>query len=204
MYLSGYLGAYYLKNGQPTSSYQVGDVMGFNVPGYSQVWLDQTQSGNPQYSGPFNVPMPSYVLQARDVGTFRASVYELLPNGQKGKLIGTDSVVVQGAPAAQTTTVQQTIYAPPTVQAQQAPGYSNPGVTSSGAAVLSSGVATPTAPAPQSFVVTSPGGPIDLGPAPTPEAAQTYGDGGVLGGLGFLWPAVAVGLGLYLLGGRKR
>jgi len=190
MYLQG-LGAYYTKNGLATSSYVVGDTMGFNVPGYSQVWLEQTQNGSPQYSGPFTIPMSPYVLQARDAGVFNASVYEY-KNGAKGKLIGTDSVTVAAAPAQQT-------FAPPQVQQIQAPGYTNPSVTSSGAAIMPSGVATPSAPTP--IYISTPGAPIDFGapidtgvPAPEVQAAGFPPVGMLL----------LAGLGLYFVFGGKR
>ena len=170
MYLGG-LGAYYLKNGQPTSTYYVGDTMGFNVPGYSQVWLTQVQNGSPQYNGPFNVPMPAYVLQSRDIGTFQATVYELTPQGKQGKLIGTDSVQVLAAPAQQVAQpTPQTLYAPPTIQATQAPGYTQGAAPSSGSSsLMPSGMSTPSAPAPSPTVVMSaPSGPIDLSTPYTP------------------------------------
>lgn len=197
MYLQGLGATYYLKNGVPATSYNVGDVMGFAVPGYTQVWLDQTQNGNPQYSGPFTVPMSPYVLQARDVGTFNASVYEL-KNGAKGKLIGTDSVTVLSP-----SIVQQT-FAPPTVQQIQAPGYVNTVASAGGSGagtLLPSGVATPSAPAPPAVFVSAPSGPLDLSqPAPGPEtSAETQAAG--FPNIGTL---LLIGAGLFFVFGGKR
>lgn len=199
MYMSGMGGIYYQKNGQPASSYVVGDVMGFVVPGYSQVWLEQTQNGSPQFAGPFTVPMQPYQLQSRDVGVFNASVYEY-KNGAKGKLIGTDSVQVLA-------TIQQApiTYAPPVINMTPAPGYVNPTVSSSGAALLPSGMSTPTAPASApGTVLFNPTVPVDLGPAPSTPVDT----GGGLQEAGFGLDATSlllVGLGLFFVfGGRSR
>lgn len=200
MYLGG-IGAYYLKNGVPASSLNVGDTMGFNVPGYSQVWLDQTQNGTPQYSGPFNVPMAPYVLQSRDVGTFNASVYELNAGGQKGKLLGTDSIQVS-APGAAPTVQAQTIYAPPTIQANLAPEYSNVGPATGGPAMLMpSGAATPSAP--PLPVVVGPSAPVDFGTIPTEATPAPETEAAGFGGFD-LSTVLLIGLGLYFVFGGKR
>lgn len=205
MYLGG-LGAYYLKNGQPTSSYFVGDTMGFNVPGYSQVWLTQTQNGNPQYNGAFNVPMPAYVLQARDVGTFAATVYELTPQGKQGKLIGTDTVQVLPAPVqAVAQPTPQTIYAPPTIQTTLAPGYTQGAAPSSGSGLLPSGVATPSAPAPSPVIVSSPSGPIDFSTPYTPVDTGGVQEQPQQAGFEGLPMLLLAGAALYFVfGGKKR
>ena len=188
------LGAYYLKNGQVATVLTVGDVMGFNVPGYSKVWLEQTQNGQTQFSGPFNLPMSPYTLQARDIGTFAASVYELTPGGTKGKIIGTDSIQVQ--PLQQV--IQQT-FAPPTIQQIQAPGYTNPSQTPGGQTILSTGVQTPAAPVPSTSIYYQPG-PAVVGEAPgTTDTAPTE-DGGISTGM-----LIIAGLGLlFLFSGRGR
>jgi hypothetical protein len=198
MYFAGLGGIYYLKNGQPASSYVVGDTMGFNVPGYSQVWLEQTQNGNPQYTGVFNLPMAPYVLQSRDVGAFNASVYEY-KNGVKGRLIGTDSVQVLATIQPATANIN---YAPPVVNAVLAPGYVNPTVTPSGVPLLPSGVMTPSAPAPApGTVLFNPTQPVDLGPMPS-EAPETHQAGF---GLGLdATSLLLVGLGLFFVFGRSR
>lgn len=159
MYLRGVgLGAYYFKNGQPATVLYVGDTMSFNVPGYSQVWLDQYQNGALQYSGPMSLPMPPYTLQARDAGSFTASVYKLSPAGKKSDSIGSDQIQVLTQPAAQPTA--QVLYAPPTINATQAPTYANPtgGGSGGGTQLLPTGVATPSAPAPAT-VLFAPTGP---------------------------------------------
>lgn len=100
MYLSG-LGQgqpYYTKGGQPTQSAAVGDVIGYEVPGVSEIWLEQTQNGGLQYSGPFTVPMAPYTLLARDAGSFQSAAYTLMPNKTRGQLIGT--AVMNVAPIA--------------------------------------------------------------------------------------------------------
>jgi len=160
MYLAG-LGAYYLKNGQPVTTLYVGDVMTFNVPGYNQVWLDQYQNGNLQFSGPMNLPMPPYTLLSRDVGTFTASVFQLSPSGKRSDSIGTDTVKV----VATALPSQAPTYAPPVIQSSLAPAYSNP-TAGGGEMRLPSGIATPSQPAPgapgPTMVVQPPSGPLDL------------------------------------------
>jgi hypothetical protein len=196
MYLGG-LGAYYLKNGQPTSTYYVGETMGFNVPGYSQVWLTQVQNGSPQYNGPFNVPMPPYVLQSRDIGTFAATVYELTPQGKQGKLIGTDTVQVLATP--------QTIYAPPTIQTTLAPAYTQGAAPSSGSSSLPSGMSTPSAPAPSPTVVMSaPSGPIDFSTPYTPIDTGVIQEQPQQAGFHVLAMFLIAGAGLYFVFGGKR
>jgi hypothetical protein len=142
MYLRG-LGVYYLKNGQPASVLYVGDMMSFNVPGYSQVWLEQTQNGNPQYSGPFSLPMTPYTLLPQDQGTFAASVYTLTPGNTRGQPIGTDSIQVQARPAAPPPPIPVSL--PPIIQQTPAPGFMPPSGAPSGGGRLPTGVATPSA-----------------------------------------------------------
>ena len=192
------LGAYYLKNGQPTSVLYVGDTMGFNVPGYSKIWLDQQQNGAAQYSGPFSLPMAPYTLQTRDEGSFSTSVYELTPGNTKGKLIGTDSIQV--LPAVQPSGVAQQTYAPPIVQQIAAPGYTNPTATPGGAAILTTGVSTPSAPAPMYSIYNQPAGPAMISPE-----AETPGTGDIAPGDNTSLLLFA-GLGLLFLfmGGRRR
>jgi len=190
------LGAYYLKNGQPTSVLYVGDTMGFNVPGYTEVWLDQFQNGALQYSGPFTLPMSPYTLQARDVGSFSASVYQI-KNGKKYDLIGNDQIQV--LPASTQPSTQLVQPGPPIVQQIAAPGYTNPTATPGGAAILTTGVSTPSAPAPMYSIYNQPAGPAMIAPE-----AETPGTGDLAPGDNSTLLMFA-GLGLLLLFmGRRR
>jgi len=195
MYLAG-LGVYYLKNGQPASVLYVGDTMGFNVPGYSSIWLEQTQNGTTQYSGPFNLPMAPYTLLPRDAGNFQASIYELTAAGTRGKLIGTDSIQVL---AAATTQAAAPIMPPPTVQQIPAPGYVNPGPTSSGGSRLPTGIATPSSPS----ILFTPAPPM-IFQSPTPSEAPTGEpvEAGVFG-MSPLALLLIAGLGIGLLMKRR-
>ena len=182
MYMSG-LAAYYMKNGQPVASFTVGDVMTFNVPGYSQVWLDQTQNGASQFSGPFPLPMAPYTLQARDAGTFQASVYELTPQGTRGRPIGTDSVQVVAA-----LTLAPNL-PPLVIQQTPAPGYAPGSTPGSGAGLLPSGVRTPSQPP---IIVSVPGGgsyiapPIGVTGSPVAEEGMSPLTIALIAGIGLL------------------
>lgn len=80
---------FYNMNGQPITEALCGSSMTFDVPGYSRVWLSQLKNGTLHYDGPFNLPMPAYVLSCTsDVGTYEIAVYEIDANDVKGVLIG--------------------------------------------------------------------------------------------------------------------
>jgi hypothetical protein len=174
MYLGGNpfgLGLYYLKNGQTVSQFTVGDSMMFNVPGYSEVWLDQTQNGATQFSGVMPLPMGPYTLLPRDVGSFAATVYEV-KNGGKGKLIGSDSATVVAA-AAPVVAPPRIIQAPTPIEPPPGGGgtVTRPGGTgpTGGPYLLPTGVSTPT-------IITLPGGGSYVEPAggPPVEAAGMF------------------------------
>jgi hypothetical protein len=202
MYMRG-VGAYYLRNGQPTSVLYVGDSMSFNVPGYSQIWLDQTQNGATQFSGPFSLPMAPYTLLPRDEGMFQANVYELKSNQTRGALIGSDSIRVQPA-IALIPAMTPAVSPPPVIQQIPAPGYvPSPLTTSGGGRLISTGVQTPSAPAPAPVVVTVPSGggyypEPAIGPDGQPVAAEGMDTSTML-----LIGGLVLG-GLFLMkGGRK-
>jgi hypothetical protein len=201
------LGAYYLKNGQPASVLYVGDTMGFNVPGYSQIWLDQKQNGTTQYSGPFNLPMPAYTLLPRDAGYFQATIYALNPDGTKGNAIGADSIQV--LPATSPTTCPpgyimtsvvngaehsqcMPFNPPPMISQIPAPGYQPSSPPSSGGRILPTGIPTPSLPSPT--ILFSPSAPIDYGSIPPGTTAET--------GMGIsplaLLLIVGLGIGLFM------
>ncbi len=94
-------GVQYLKNGVPVSAVLCGDVISFDVPGYSKVWLTQYQSGKIQFDGPFNLPMPDYRLVCdRDIGNFSATVYALNADGSHGDYLGNAFLTVGANPNA--------------------------------------------------------------------------------------------------------
>jgi len=80
---------FYNMNGQPITEIVCGNSMTFDVPGYSRVWMSQLKNGTLHYDGPFNLPMPPYVLScSNDVGTYDIAVYVIDANDVKGELIG--------------------------------------------------------------------------------------------------------------------
>lgn len=95
------IGAYYYlnyKNGKPTyrdvngneiTSITCGNSITFDVPGHQHVWLSQLKNGQLNFDGPFELPMPAYVLNCgTDVGVYDVAVYALDSNGVKGELLG--------------------------------------------------------------------------------------------------------------------
>lgn len=82
--IAGYTDA----SGNPIATAVCGSTIGFNVPGYNQIWLEVRQNGNLTFDGPFNVPMRAYPLNCMtDIGQFEATYYESVA-GNKGSLIG--------------------------------------------------------------------------------------------------------------------
>lgn len=96
MYLRG-LGApqYMDASGRPISAIPCGTPYTFDVPGYHQVWLDQTHNGQPGYSGLFPVPMSPYTANCDgELGTWLNTVYAVTPQGGRGSFIGSDSLQI--------------------------------------------------------------------------------------------------------------
>lgn len=88
--------------GQAITQTTCGETIGFDVPGFSEVWLVQTKDGEPQFNGPFHVPMQPYQLNcATDAGQYIAAVYQRAQSGgpDPGPLIGSARLVVQYPPA---------------------------------------------------------------------------------------------------------
>jgi len=87
--------------GQAITEATCGDTIGFDVAGFSEVWLVQTKNGEPQWNGPFNVPMQPYQLNcATDTGEYIAAVYERAQSGSDpGPLIGSARLIVNYPPA---------------------------------------------------------------------------------------------------------
>lgn len=97
MYLRG-LGAgpqYMDTSGRPISAIPCGTPYTFDVPGYHEVWLDQTHNGQPGYSGTFPVPMAPYTANcAGELGTWLNTVYTVTPQGTRGTFLGSDSLQI--------------------------------------------------------------------------------------------------------------
>lgn len=80
---------FYDMQGNVITGAVCGSSMTFDVPGYKRVWMSQLKNGVLNYDGPFNLPMPPYVLNcSTDVGDYDIAVYEIDTNDVKGKLIG--------------------------------------------------------------------------------------------------------------------
>ena len=80
---------FYNMQGQAITEAVCGSSMTFDVPGYKRVWMSQLKNGTLNYDGPFNLPMPAYVLNCtNDVGAYDIAVYEIDANDVKGELIG--------------------------------------------------------------------------------------------------------------------
>lgn len=96
MYLRGLGAPQYMDTaGRPLSAVTCGTPFTFDVPGYSQVWLDQTHNGNPGYSGTFPVPMAPYTPNCSgELGTWLNTVYTVTPQGTRGTFIGSDSLQI--------------------------------------------------------------------------------------------------------------
>jgi hypothetical protein len=189
MYLHGLNGpVFYDPQHNPIDKIICGTPYTFDVPGYSQVYLEQARNGVSSYSGLFSVPMPSYVADCvRDVGTYMNSVYTVV-NGGKGAFIGSVPFIVlpsQSVPASQPPLIQQTL----------APGYQPSTVTSSGARILTTGVSTPSAPT----VISVPGGGGGMMVLPAEPAEQGSVEEAGLNP----WMMAALGIGLFFVMSKK-
>jgi len=86
--------------GQAITSAVCGDVIGFEVDGFSEVWLVQMKDGAPQFDGAYTTPMAGYVLRCNDdVGVYQAVAYQRVSSG-RGPLIGSATLTVRAADTA--------------------------------------------------------------------------------------------------------
>lgn len=104
------VGAYYLLSNQVSSSgtpvfktmagsvvntIQCGNSVIFDVPGYTLVWLVRTKNGVQDFSGPYAVPAPAYVMNcSTDVGSYTLTAYTITPSNTQGTLLGTTNFTV--------------------------------------------------------------------------------------------------------------
>lgn len=81
--------------GQIITEITCGQSIVFDVPGYSRVWLSQLKDGVLNFDGPFDVPMPPYILNcSSETGVYEVAVYELNDDDTKGDLIGQSTFTV--------------------------------------------------------------------------------------------------------------
>lgn len=80
-------------NGTPISSIESGQPYGFNVPGYSQVWLVLNKDGQQVYNANFPLPMALHQAQDSEIGTWQAIAYD----SNTGQLIGSTTFQITAA-----------------------------------------------------------------------------------------------------------
>jgi hypothetical protein len=83
-------------NGRIITDIVCGNSITFDVPGYNKVWLSQLRNGQLVFDGPFDVPMPPYIVNCQnETGVYDIAVYKLVtPGDTKGELIGTTTFTV--------------------------------------------------------------------------------------------------------------
>lgn len=83
-------------SGNPITSVQSGQPYGFNVPGYSSVWLILIKDGQQVYNALFSVPMALHTAQDSEIGFWQAQAYD--PNS--GQSLGATTLQITAASAA--------------------------------------------------------------------------------------------------------
>lgn len=177
------LGGPVFKNtsGQIITAIPCGQPYTFDVPGFSQVWLEQSRNGSPTFNGPYAVPMPSYIADCvRDVGTYQNNVYEIA-DGKKGAAIG--GAVFQVTASAGS-------FGVPTQPGTNVPTEGT-GVLTKPAVAWPAGTLTPTGVSTPSIVVVPGGG--GYVPAEQPAATDTAPASGLSD-----WLPLAAGAGVLL------
>lgn len=94
----------------PITVIQCGQPYTFDVPGFSpgQIWLDQTKNGQPWFSGPFSVPMPSFSADCVSQPGVYVNAVSTVIQGQRGQPIGQTTLTVL-SPAAGGTGLQNVL-----------------------------------------------------------------------------------------------
>jgi hypothetical protein len=87
-------------SGNPISSIESGQPYGFNVPGFSSVWLVLNKDGAQVYNAVFSVPMALHTAQDSEIGTWQAIAYD----ANTGQLIGSTTFQITAAGASTGTT----------------------------------------------------------------------------------------------------
>jgi hypothetical protein len=83
-------------SGNPITSIESGQPYGFNVPGYSSVWLQLNKDGVQVYNAVLGVPMALHTAQDSEIGTWQAIAYD----ANTGQLIGSTSFQITAAGAS--------------------------------------------------------------------------------------------------------
>lgn len=88
--------------GQEITQAVCGDVIGFEVDGFTEIWLIESKDGQMIYNDAFITPMQPYALRCpEDVGNFTAAAYQRASSGpDPGPLIGYASITVLAPGAA--------------------------------------------------------------------------------------------------------
>lgn len=85
----------YTINGQPVHNAKCGDLIGFELPGFREAWINVNQDGHVTFDGIMSLPMQPYVLKCpNDVGYFVTTAYEISPSGTRGVLIGQTDIMI--------------------------------------------------------------------------------------------------------------
>lgn len=79
--------------GAPISTVESGQPYGFNVPGYSNIWLILTKDGAQVYNASFALPMALHTAQDSEIGTWVAMAYDPV----NGSAIGSTTLVITAA-----------------------------------------------------------------------------------------------------------
>lgn len=83
-------------SGNPISSIESGQPYGFNVPGYTSVWLILNKDGTQVYNAALALPMALHTAQDSEIGTWQAIAYD----ANTGQLIGSASFQITAAGSA--------------------------------------------------------------------------------------------------------
>ncbi len=88
---------YFTQNGQQTTSLVCGAQETFNVPGYSQVWINQTKTKPDgtvsNWSGTLSIPNVYTPICNQDEGTYKNDVYTV-QNGAQGSFLGSVTATI--------------------------------------------------------------------------------------------------------------
>jgi hypothetical protein len=170
---------FFNAQGQVITSILCGQPYTLDIPGHppGQVWLRQFKNQQPQYEGPFTIPMAPYTSNCKtEVGVYHNDFFELAADGTRGAYIGSVQFSVLPNPQQVATPVSVPVQeqaAPAATFVQVgAPQYTGSGYTPSGGRIVATGVQVPAP-----TIVAIPGQPPQLLPPELPQAAQPAGGG---------------------------
>jgi hypothetical protein len=117
----------YTVSGQPVSEAACGEVIEFDVPGYSTAWVIVEQNGRVTFNDIMSLPMPPYRLKCPDdVGMFTVSANTITAQGGRGNVIGATRLNVTAAATGPNTTPPYIPVPPPTPPPVGQPPYTPP------------------------------------------------------------------------------